>query len=116
MAKTIKIICRHPHGFILRLAGMPDVTINGQNKDPVLTRSPIPVITTDSYGVTDVDADFWEAWKAAHIDHFIPLKNGMLTEAKSESDVIKVAAELVNEKTGFEGAKPEGKVEAGTVG
>jgi hypothetical protein len=57
------------------------------------------------YSTTEVDADFWAAWKEIHAG-YKPLKNGSLFEAKSRNEAGDKAKELGKEKTGFE---PMGK-------
>ena len=94
MSKQIIIGCRLPHGIILRHPKDPaaEVELGGVNKSAI--------IGADHY-TTPVDAEFWEAWKAAH-GEFAPLKSGAIFEAKTESEAKAVAKELADEKTGFE--------------
>lgn len=109
MSKTIVIGCRLPCGVILDLINASGqqvkVALNGQNS--AQARSPIIMLSEDDYGVTDVDAEFWEAWKKQYAD-FQPLKVGAIFEAKDERDAKAIHRELKGEKTGHEPMPQEG--------
>jgi hypothetical protein len=67
------------------------------------------------FATTEVDAEFWSAWKAAYVG-FPPLKNRAVFEAKSEQEASAKAKELKNENTGFEQmAKTAGGVKPDSV-
>lgn len=109
MSKTIVIGCRLPCGIILDLVNAAGqdvkVKLNGQNS--AQEGSPIILLSEKDYGVTDVDFEFWEAWKAKYAD-FQPLKVGAIFEAKDEREAKAVHRELKGEKTGHEPMPQEG--------
>lgn len=109
MSKTIVIGCRLPCGITLDLVNAAGkevkVLLNGQNS--AQEGSPIILLSERDYGVTDVDAEFWEAWKKQYAD-FQPLKVGAIFEAKDERDAKAVHRELKAEKTGHEPMPQEG--------
>jgi hypothetical protein len=95
----ITIGCRLPNGLILELPGKAPVTLKGQNS--AQEGRPIILLTADDCGYTDVDADFWQAWKAAY-KGFAPLENNAIFEAKNRNEAVSIAKELKDEKTGLE--------------
>ena len=103
MSKTIVIGCRLPCGLVLDLprtdGTTSKVTLNGQNSTQA--RSPIILLTEDDYGVTDVDQDFWDAWKAAYAG-FEPLVKQVIFEAKNRNDAQAIQNEVQDEPTGHE--------------
>lgn len=109
MAKAKVIIgCRLPHGLVLQHKGVK-VTLDGMNKSQIIGANHI---------TTEVDADFWEAWKAEHTKGkgFQPLKTNAIFEAGGVREAQDKAKELTKEKTGFErlakdapGIKPANK-------
>jgi hypothetical protein len=117
-AKTILIGSKLPTGLILHHPLDPTikVTIRGLNGAARGTNGqPISV----PYVLTEVDEEFWEAWKAAHDTPrttFPPLKSGGLFEAKDEASAKSIAREFEKHKTGLEplnhaegGVKPADK-------
>lgn len=72
----------------------------GTNGQPIT----VPYITTE------IDADFWAAWKIAN-DHpdrpFKPLASGAIFEAKTEEAAKKIYQEREKERTGLEPARSE---------
>ena len=92
--KMIVVGCRLPHGIILEHPTLPGKTveIRGKNK---------AVIIGADFSSTEVDGEFWEAWKAANKD-FPALKSGAIFEAKNRAEAAAVARELKDEITGFE--------------
>lgn len=113
MAKeTIIIGCRLPNGLILHHPQNRDlsVKINGTSSAPTEGGLYLP---PKSYATTEVDAEFWAAWKAAYVG-FPPLKNRAMFEARSEQEAASKTKEVTKEKTGFEqmpknagGVKPD---------
>lgn len=93
-AKTVIIGCRLPQGIILDhpLAPEKKVELKGKNK---------ALIIGAEYSTTEVDGEFWEAWKTVHAD-FPALKSGAIFEAKNVTEAASVAKELEGEVTGFE--------------
>lgn len=100
MAKTVAIGCRLPHGIILEHPNKPGVkvAVKGLNRAAILGA---PHAVTE-----EVDADFWDAWKAANPE-FPALKSGALFVAGSAAHVAAIAKELKGEKTGLEALDPE---------
>lgn len=91
---SVTIGCKLPHGIILDHPLDPDkkVELKGKNGS---------MIVGAPYGTTEVDGEFWETWKTVHKD-FPALRSGAIFEAANASELTAVAAELEDEKTGFE--------------
>lgn len=99
MAKVI-IGCKLPNGLTLTHPGNKEqkVTLAGLNKAPVIGATHV---------ITEVDQDFWEAWKKAYSDEngkptYQPLASGAIFEAKNSTDAAAKGKELAGEKTGLE--------------
>lgn len=106
MANTILIGCRLPHGIVLEVENavskeITKVALNGQNKSPAFEYTDIIVLQRGHFGLTEVDAGFWEKWLASHED-FAPLKSKAIFVAKDERSAKAQAAELRDQSTGFE--------------
>lgn len=101
MSKTVMVACRLPNGIILQNPKKPEITVklNGTNK---------ALIVGATYGLTEVDADFWAAWVAAH-SQFPAYKVGAIFAASDEKNVAAKAAEYALVKTGFEKMPQEDK-------
>ena len=103
MAK-ITIGCRLPSGLILDLEKdgktVSSVELAGQRQ--AQERSSIIILSADDYGLTEVDADFWEAWKAQVGPEFGPLKNNSIFEAKNTTEAKAKAKDAKAQKTGLE--------------
>jgi len=100
MAKeTVLVGCRLPNGLVLQHPQDPKVSVvlsgTSETSEGGLYLPPRP------YSITEVDAEFWNAWKAAYVG-YPPLKTRAVFEAKSESEASAKAKELKKEKTGFE--------------
>lgn len=97
MAKGAVVIigCRLPHGLVLKnpLAKNSSVTLAGLNSSRIIGAD---------YVTTEVDADFWAAWKLTYENSFGPFIKGAIFEARSESEAASIAKEVRKEKTGFE--------------
>lgn len=102
MASTITIGCRLPSGLVLDLGdpSKPTVELAGQRQTQ--ERSKIIILSDDDYGTTEVDADYWEAFKNRVGSEFAPLKSGAIFEAKNEKAAKAIAKELKDEPTGHE--------------
>ena len=106
MANTVLIGCRLPHGIVLEIENavskeVTKVTLNGQNKSPAFEYTEMVVLQRDHFGITEIDAGFWEKWLAANAD-FAPFKANAIFVAKDEKSIKSQAAELRTEPTGFE--------------
>lgn len=104
MAKDVVMVgCRLPNGMILRdptKKAAAAVRLTGRNVPPTSGGLYIP---PRPYGVTPVDAEFWEEWKKSY--SWLPaLKNGVIFEAKSVGELESKHRDIEKEKTGLEGA------------
>lgn len=109
MAKgsTITIGSKLPNAIILNHPMNPTekVTIKGLNSAPLGTnKQPILI----PYATTEVDREFWEAWKLGHVtkgaNSFKPFASGAIFECGSEPE--KAYRERDKEKTGLEPLNP----------
>ncbi len=102
MAKeTVLVGCRLPNGLVLHHPQNKNVTVKlsgvfDQKTESGLYYPPRP------YSTTEVDAEFWAAWKAAYTG-YPPLKTRAVFEARNEQEAGAKAREVQKEKTGFEG-------------
>jgi hypothetical protein len=93
MARII-IGCRLPNGLTLtHPISKEKVTLDGLYKAKIVGSTHVS---------TEVDADFWEAWKASMGKDYAPLKSGAIFEARNETEAIAKAKDLRKEKTGLE--------------
>lgn len=99
----ITIGCRLPSGLILEVLkdGAP-VTVELAGQRQMQARSKIIILEADDYGTTEVDADFWTAWKQVVGPDYAPLKSGAIFEAKNANDAGAKAKDLKDKKTGHE--------------
>lgn len=100
--------CRLPHGLIIEHPTEPrhQVELKGLNKSRIIGAP---------YTTTEVDGEFWQAWKLFHAEH-PAVKSGAIFEAKDGASLEAAAKEVEKEKTGFEqmpqeaaGVKPANK-------
>jgi hypothetical protein len=98
---NITVGCKLPNGLVLEHPKNPDKTVilNGVNK---------AVISGIDYATTEVDEEFWNAWKESN-DKFPALVSGAIFAAKGEANVKAVAKELKDEKTNLEPMRQDGK-------
>jgi hypothetical protein len=100
-----------PTGLVLKHPLDPGikVTIRGLNSAPVgVNKAPIIV----PYMTTEVDKEFWDAWKMVHhspANPFGPLASGALFEAKNEDHAKGIAKEQSARRTGLEPMPQETK-------
>ena len=101
MSKIVVVGCKLPHGLVLAhpMDASKTVTLKGVNEE---------LIAGSGYGLTDVDAEFWEQWEATNRD-FAPMRAKAIFVAKNATDAPKVAEELKNETTGLEPLRTDGK-------
>lgn len=101
MSKFVTIGCRLPHGLILDhpLDKSKTVELAGANRAKIVGAD---------YGLTQVDVEFWEQWKAMNAE-FPALKVKALFVAKNVADAEEQANELKTETTGFEPMRTDGK-------
>jgi len=103
MSKTVVIGCRLPCGLVLDMVDASGkevkVVLNGQNSSQ--EGREIILLSNRDYGITDVDAEFWEAWKKKYAG-YEPLVTKAIFEAKDERDAKAVHKEVKDEQTGHE--------------
>lgn len=97
MADKVVIGCKLPNGIILDHGGKT-VELRGSriplNEDgsPVSNR-----LIIGGYGTTEVDKDFWDAWKTANCPKnkmeswFAPMRSGAIFEAPTQADATATA-------------------------
>jgi len=102
MAKIL-IGCRLPNGLLLH---HPDKEKRDSHKTIKIAGLRDSQIVGAPYVTTEIDADFWEAWKTAYSD-YAPLKNGSIFEANSAANAQAKGKELAKERTGFEPMKQD---------
>jgi len=104
MAKIL-IGCRLPNGLTLHHPiSTEKITLAGLHSSKIIGATHVS---------TEVDSEFWDAWKVAYKD-YAPLKSGAIFEARNETEALAKSKELRKEKTGFEpmqqdaaGVKPD---------
>ena len=98
--EKILIGCRLPNGLVLHHPQNRDLTVQiaGTCSAPTAEGLYLP---PKMFATTEVDAEFWAAWKAAYVG-FPPLKTRAIFEARSEQEASAKAKEVAKEKTGFE--------------
>jgi len=89
MANVI-VGCKLPHGLIIKTGGK-SVTLNGANSSRII----------GGYGLTPVDKDFFDAWKAEYAT-FTPLKDGLIFEQANERSAVSQAKEQEEITSGLE--------------
>lgn len=91
--------CKLPHGLTIDHPGQPGVTVTlkGANKVEIVGQR---------FGVTMVDAEFWEAWVMFNAN-YPALKSGSIWAAKTESDCRAAGLERATLITGFERSDPK---------
>lgn len=93
-ASVVMVGCKLPNGIILSHPKHPKftVTLAGVHSSKIIGAT---------YAITEVDAEFWKAWKAANAE-FTPFKTNAIFEGSTRQDVADMAGELEKEKTGLE--------------
>lgn len=99
MAGIVKIGCTLPHGLIIEHEGVK-VKLNGANQQ---TNEYFKLL--GDFGTTDVDADFWNAWKKANFG-FQPLVAGALYEARDDKSAKDKGKDHATIDTGFKPLDP----------
>ncbi|CUJ66514.1 hypothetical protein NAT65_26045 [Achromobacter xylosoxidans] len=94
---TVTVACKLPNGLILDIPGAKEpVVLNGANHPDAIA----------GHGLTEVPADFWEAWTKLYPD-FQPLKKELIFAQGGERSAISKAKERKGEKSGLEGLDPD---------
>ncbi|MDN8598625.1 hypothetical protein Q0A17_04205 [Citrobacter sp. S2-9] len=93
---TVTIGCKLPCGLVMTLGGK-SVELKGSRDSRIL----------NGYGLTsNVDAEFWEAWRKAHAK--LPyVKNELVFAYADRRSAEDMAAERQKERTGLEGLDPD---------
>lgn len=95
-AENVTVGCKLPTGVILEL-GNKSVQINGANSAHVI----------GGHGITrNVDAEFFNAWMAAHADRDM-VKNGFIFAHNKTADTEEQAVEYEENNTGLEAITPD---------
>jgi len=100
MGKTVIVGCKLPTGIILESPLDPGIKVelNGANKATIIGAG---------YGSTEVDDDFWQLWAAQNKD-FPAFASHAIFVAKNSAEVVSVAKELKDERTGIEPMQTDG--------
>lgn len=91
---NITVGCKLPHGLIIKTGGKA-VTLNGANSARIV----------GGYGLTQVDKDFFEAWKK-EFAQFPPLKHGLIFAQEKPASADSQAKEQADIRTGLEPIDP----------
>lgn len=97
MSKTVTVGCKLPHGLVLT-AGDKSVTISGRNSSMILSN--------ESFGITEVDADFWDAWLLENKDKKA-VTSGAIFANSNEKSTKAEGKEKAKSKTGTEQIRAE---------
>ena len=111
MAKVTSVGCRLPHGIIIEHGGV-SVTLKGQNSNRIVGTDGNAV--NGSYGVTQVDADFFGAWLAANAGFSAVLSGAIFADEKL-GELEAKGKEASKRKTGFEPMEQNGDSRAAGV-
>lgn len=97
MSNKVLIGCKLPNGVVLHGTMNQPIHINGMNTS----------LIAGGYGITTVDAHEWDYIKV-HYSDYAPLMNNAIFGhgTANVNDVIDLAADLRDEKTGLEGMDP----------
>lgn len=97
MAEKIVIGCIWPNGIVLDHGGK---TVELRGSRIPLNEDGTPIshrLIIGGYGTTEIDKDFWEAWKKANCPKdkvdawFAPMRSGAIFEAPTQADASAVA-------------------------
>lgn len=104
MSKTVIVGCKIPTGLVLQLR---DEANPSQVKAQVVLQGTVidmaPYVRENAVGITEVDADFWEAWENWAIrTEFAPYAKGFVFSASKAADIKAEAIEKANEFTRLE--------------
>ena len=113
MSKKVFVACKLPNGHWLHIHNLVEDPSNpkaklAQQVDKVLlrgTNSPDAFLVGD-YGITPVDADFWDAWISVHESSPL-VKNGLIFAQTTERSTRAEAAKREGILSGFEPVDPD---------
>ena len=94
MAKTVQVCCKLPNGLIVEhpLDPSKKVTLKGRNSATIIGAT---------YGVTELDGDFWDAWISMHSKD-AAVECGAIFTVGTAKDVPVAAKDYEEVKTGLE--------------
>jgi len=90
MASTVTVCCKMPNGLIIDHEGK-SARLNGANHSELI----------GGYGMTEVDKELWEAWKAKFHDNSL-IKNEIVFAQATKASAKKAAEEREEINSGFE--------------
>lgn len=107
--KQVTICCKLPHGLNTRIYKLGEteegkpimratddrIVFNGANSSNIV----------GGYGLTQIDADIWEAWIKQHVN-FAPVKAGLIYMEERRDRAADRAMDQSAAKTGFEAVDP----------
>jgi hypothetical protein len=100
MGQQVTVACKLPHGLHLDI-GDKRVTLNGGNSGTAL----IVDGEGHGHGLTEVDKEFFDAWRALNADHPALKAELIFAHDKRDSAVAQARSNRKN-RTGFEGLDP----------
>lgn len=109
-SNTVVVGCKLPNGLIVDLCD-PGVNEHGQKimiprRQPVTFKGANSSNIVGGFGLTDVDADFWEAWVKQNAK-FPALVNGLIFAQERRDRAADNAMDHADAKSGFEGINPD---------
>ena len=113
---NVLIGCKLPNGLTLKHPMFPgeDVTLKGQNSAEIGLNGQRVLIP---YGVTSVDEDYWQSWKALHHtdkNPYGPIKSGAIFDAETTDAIKGIAREQKDRKTGLQQMDRDGDERLGS--
>ena len=97
MSNTVLVGCKLPNGIVLHGTKSQPIHINGMNTSMI----------AGGYGITTVDAMEWNFLQAFYADFAPFVAKAIFGHGTADvNDVIDMASDLRNEKTGLEGMDP----------
>ena len=102
MSNTVLVGCKLPNGVVLHGTKNQPIHINGMNTS----------LVAGGYGITTVDAVEWAYIEAIYADYAPVVSKAIFSHGTANvNDVIDMAGDLRNVKTGLEGMNPENPAE-----
>lgn len=124
MAQCVTVLCRLPSGVTLKLYDLDQLTQRATSETPIMQpAAPRRSVTLNGAkhdpryhpaegrllgraGRTQVDGEFWEAWRAQNTHNALLTDKLVFAEA-SPAKADSAMAEMSREKTGLEGNDPD---------
>lgn len=125
MPNTVIVACKIPNGLVIDLAdiqwtevggikvavreNVSSVTLNGNSAERRLENAGQPTgateMVTGGYGLTVVDADFWDRWIKEN-ENYAPVKQGLIFAQSRQQDAKAKARERRGARSGLEPMEP----------